>query len=429
MLLPQSWVLSANDASTPFPLSNLPYGVFSTAKLSPRCGVAIGDQVLDIRSCEAAGLIKLSPQPIFDQPHWNKLMALDSRHWQRFRDLITSLLQADSSHQQDLQDKLIPLSEVGLHMPFEVREFTDLCAIGYSPAAFGTKFNYGANTSPVGTNRGGHASAVVISGTPIRRPNCSEPVAEYECGDFAPRAKLSVSYELGAVVGGSSAMGRSIGSEQADAMIFGYALLSKWSARAGQNWCERLFSERSWAKPFATVLSPWIVSAAAFASFQIAYPKLGREPSSAKQSPNPISHDINITTEIQLEDGSASVFSGIHYHDVHYCPAQQLACHVASGHAVNSGDLIGLSSISTLERRLQSALPELGCNSAGFMEQHNSDTSYYIEDGDTLSITGTVLNSDLRIGFGNCYNKVLPAARLPRLVYKPSIVHCYYRYG
>ena len=48
MTLLPSWVQSANSADAPFPLNNLPYGVFSTHELGRRCGVAIGDQVLDL---------------------------------------------------------------------------------------------------------------------------------------------------------------------------------------------------------------------------------------------------------------------------------------------------------------------------------------------------------------------------------------------
>ena len=50
-----SWVASANDPATDFPIQNLPYGRFRVAGscAAPRVGVAIGDQVLDL---QAAGL-------------------------------------------------------------------------------------------------------------------------------------------------------------------------------------------------------------------------------------------------------------------------------------------------------------------------------------------------------------------------------------
>ena len=42
-----------------FPIQNLPYGVFTTpANYSPRVGVAIGDQVLDLSVLEQAELAR-----------------------------------------------------------------------------------------------------------------------------------------------------------------------------------------------------------------------------------------------------------------------------------------------------------------------------------------------------------------------------------
>ncbi|MEM8872579.1 MAG: fumarylacetoacetase, partial [Pseudomonadota bacterium] len=74
--LEPSWIASANSAETPFPLNNLPYGVFSVGDEPPRCGVAIGDQVLDLQLLEARGIISLGPQKVLDQAVWNPVMAL-----------------------------------------------------------------------------------------------------------------------------------------------------------------------------------------------------------------------------------------------------------------------------------------------------------------------------------------------------------------
>ena len=86
MSLMKSWVTSANSAETDFPLNNLPYGVFSTADLEPRCGVAIGDMILDCQAAEEAGLIALDSGPVFDVPFWNEVMELGPEAW----DALTS---------------------------------------------------------------------------------------------------------------------------------------------------------------------------------------------------------------------------------------------------------------------------------------------------------------------------------------------------
>src|SRR5688572_13247073 len=66
----QSWVESANDTHTDFPIQNLPFGRFRTASDADwRLGVAIGDQILDLRaaglidSSDMSRLISLAPEP------------------------------------------------------------------------------------------------------------------------------------------------------------------------------------------------------------------------------------------------------------------------------------------------------------------------------------------------------------------------------
>ena len=97
MTLLQSWVTSANHPDCLFPLNNLPYGVFSIADDEPRCGVAIGDMILDLRACERAGLLDLGGAALFDKPHWNKLMAEGHRVWNDLRGRLLDLLDALST--------------------------------------------------------------------------------------------------------------------------------------------------------------------------------------------------------------------------------------------------------------------------------------------------------------------------------------------
>ena len=56
----QSWVASANDEGTDFPIQNLPFGRFRRAGTGEawRIGVAIGDQVLDLRAAREQVLVR-----------------------------------------------------------------------------------------------------------------------------------------------------------------------------------------------------------------------------------------------------------------------------------------------------------------------------------------------------------------------------------
>ena len=72
----KSWVESANAPGCDFPIQNLPFGIFKRkgARESPRGGVAIGDQILDL----AALAIKTGPT-------LNGIAALGRTSWKRLR--------------------------------------------------------------------------------------------------------------------------------------------------------------------------------------------------------------------------------------------------------------------------------------------------------------------------------------------------------
>ena len=52
-----SWVESANDPATDFPIQNLPLGMFRSPGRDTRPGVAVGDMVLDLVALRDATLL------------------------------------------------------------------------------------------------------------------------------------------------------------------------------------------------------------------------------------------------------------------------------------------------------------------------------------------------------------------------------------
>ncbi|MEM9638950.1 MAG: fumarylacetoacetate hydrolase family protein, partial [Pseudomonadota bacterium] len=203
MPLIKSWVASANDPGCDFPLNNLPYGVFSSDPHDARCGVAIGDQVLDMAAVEAAGLIRLSDEPVFDLPYWNDVMDLGPDAWAALRVLLTDLLREHAPEQAQLAPHLVPLSDVRLHLPLVVSEFTDFYASRHHATNVGTMFRGAENALPsnwlhipIGYN--GRASTVVVSGTQIRRPLGQTKAPDADAPGFGPSRKLDIELELGA---------------------------------------------------------------------------------------------------------------------------------------------------------------------------------------------------------------------------------------
>ena len=58
MTIRRSWIESANDPETDFPIGNLPFGVIERSDVGDRrIAVAIGDRVLDLKECVAHGIL------------------------------------------------------------------------------------------------------------------------------------------------------------------------------------------------------------------------------------------------------------------------------------------------------------------------------------------------------------------------------------
>ena len=148
MTLKPSWVTSANAANHPFPLNNLPYGVFSNSGSGPRCGVAIGDMILDLRGVEAAGLITVAKTPVFDQPTWNAFMALGRDVWGNLRATLTDMLADGSDAQTALEPHLVASADAQLYMPVHVPEYTDFYAGRNHAFNVGTMFRGPENALP-----------------------------------------------------------------------------------------------------------------------------------------------------------------------------------------------------------------------------------------------------------------------------------------
>ena len=162
-----SWIESANNPDGPFPLNNLPYGVYSQGEGAPACCTAIGGFVLDLARLERTGLIVLEGGPIFDRDALNGFMGLGPQVWAQLRGSLSEILAADADEQgrRVAETALIPLADVTMHMPFKVAEFTDFFS-GRHHAENALQPNW--LHIPVGYN--GRASTVVVSGTDIVRP-------------------------------------------------------------------------------------------------------------------------------------------------------------------------------------------------------------------------------------------------------------------
>ncbi|MGJ5619948.1 fumarylacetoacetase [Sulfitobacter sp. MF3-043] len=417
MTLLTSWVESANSADTDFPLNNLPYGVFSTNSLEPRCGVAIGDMILDMAAMEEEDLILLHFEPVFDVPYWNDVMDLGPEIWAKLRHHLTELLSSDSPEQAKVAPHLVPMEEARLHMPMMVSEYTDFYAGRHHATNVGTMFRGAENALPpnwlhipIGYN--GRASTVVVSGSDITRPNGQTKAPDAENPSFGPCKRLDIELEMGAIVGTSTDMGQPITVAQADEMIFGYVLLNDWSARDIQAWEYQPLGPFQ-AKAFATSISPWIVTRAALEPFRTSTPEREKDLLPYLREPGPMLYDIDLSVIIEPDGGAQEVIARTNYNQMYYSAAQQLTHHASSGCAMNAGDLLGSGTISGPEKSQRGSLLELSWGGKEPITLSDGSTRSFIEDGDTMILTGHASGEGYRIGFGACAGKILPAIKYP----------------
>ncbi len=411
MPLMNSWVASANDAAHPFPLNNLPYGVFSTEGEDPRCGVAIGDRILDVTAAEAQGLIELADEPLFDLPFWNSLMESGPAVWAALRNRLTALLAEGAEEQAKVEPLLVAQDDAEMHMPFAVSEYTDFYAGRHHAFNVGTMFRGPENALPpnwlhipIGYN--GRASSVVITETDIRRPWGQLKGPNDALPRFAPSQRFDIELEMGAIVGTPSEGPISV--QEADDNIFGYVLLNDWSARDIQAWEYQPLGPFQ-AKATATSISPWIVTKAALEPFRCDTPVREFELLDHLKDVGPMLYDIDLSVTLAPEGKAATTIARTNYNVMYYSAAQQLAHHTTSGCAMNTGDLLGSGTISGPEKENRGSLLELSWGAKEPFTLDTGETRSFIEDGDTLTLRGAAKGDGYHIGFGDCIGQVLPA--------------------
>ncbi len=412
-----SWVPGADRGE--FPIQNLPWGVFSTASAGPRVGVRIGDDVLDMAQIARAGLTPADiPVEVFSADALNAFIALGPKAWSATRARLSELLRSETARLRDdaaLRARaMAPAAQARMHLPIRVEGFTDFYSSREHATNVGKMFRDPANALlpnwlhiPVGYN--GRASTVVVSGTPVRRPLGQTKAPNAERPAFGPCKRLDFELEMGVIVGASTRLGEGMTVAEADAAIFGYALLNDWSARDIQQW-EYVPLGPFQAKAFATTLSPWIVTQEALAPFRVDGPRQNPQPLAYLQQSGPMNFDIALEASLRPRGGgAATIISRTNFAYMYWSSAQQLAHHASSGCAMRVGDLLGSGTISGPSEDSLGSLLELAWGGQRPVKLADASTRTFLEDGDTLAITGRATRDGVTIGFGVCEGEIWPA--------------------
>jgi fumarylacetoacetase len=425
-----SWVESANDGITDFPLQNLPLGVFSTAKLDPRIGVAIGDLVLDLRGCVEDRLLSaLEPalQQACTASTLNRLMVQGRRASSVLRARLIEMLRSDAA--PEIRNKaerfLHPAAEVTMHLPAAIGDYTDFYASIYHATNVGKLFrpdnpllpNY--KHVPIGYH--GRASSIVVSGAEIRRPSGQVKTADAEYPVFSPSRSLDYELEVGFFVGNGNTRGKTIPLSEAEDHIFGLCLVNDWSARDIQAWEYQPLGPFL-AKNFATTISSWIVTMDAVEAFRA--PAFKREANDPKPLPylssetNQQRGGIDFTLEVWLSSQkmretrqSPMRLSKGNARDLYWTLAQMLTHHASNGCNLQPGDLLATGTVSGTTKESAGCLLEMTQRGAEPIQLPSGELRKFLEDGDEVIFRGYCeREGQPRIGFGECRGVVLPAS-------------------
>ncbi|KRB88924.1 fumarylacetoacetase [Noviherbaspirillum sp. Root189] len=413
----KSWVERANAPDCEFPIQNLPYGIFSTEHSAARVGVAIGDSILDLTVLAEEGLIAC-PLTVVTQVRLNDFIALGPIVWRKVREQISALLSASNHTLQGnaaLREKaLIQQAAATMHLPVEIQGYTDFYSSREHATNVGMLFRDPKNALlpnwseiPIGYN--GRASSVIVSGTPVRRPNGQIKLPDQDRPVFSPCRKLDLELETGFIVGIPNALGEPIPIEEAEKHIFGMVLLNDWSARDFQAW-EYVPLGPFNAKTFATTISPWIVTMDALEPFRTLQPTQVPLPLAYLQHTGEHAFDIHLEATLKPETAAeATTITQTNFKYMYWTMAQQLTHHTVSGCNTRVGDLMGSGTISGPTPGSLGSLLEMTFNGREPIKLQSGETRSFIEDGDELTLRGWCQGEGYRVGFGLCTGQVLPA--------------------
>jgi len=415
----KSWLPVSENSD--FPIQNIPFGVFLTRDDIITIGTRIGDHAIDLAALHQLGYFEGIPltDDLFLQDTLNDFISDGKKTWRAVRNRISEIFVAENSELRDNESHkkiiLFTMNEVEMQLPILVGDYTDFYSSKEHATNVGTMFRDPEKALmpnwlhlPVGYH--GRSSTIVTSGTPVRRPlgqtlpkGADQPV-------FGPSKRVDFELEMAFITTDANAMGEPVSVEEAEEYIFGAVLFNDWSARDIQKW-EYVPLGPFLAKSFASSISPWIVTLDALEPFRIEGPLQNPEPMPYLQQKGAHNFDIHLEVAISPEGDSPTTISRSNFKYMYWSMAQQLAHHTINGCKVNSGDLMGSGTISGPTPDSYGSMLELAWQGTKPIKLKNGSERTFIEDHDTVILTGYCEKEGIRIGFGEVSSKLLPAVQ------------------
>jgi fumarylacetoacetase len=423
-----SWVEQANRPENDFPIQNLPFAVFRRKGSDEafRCGVAIGDQIVDLAAAAGSGVFAgeaASATAACGDPSLNRLMAMGPATWSALRLALSRALRTGAPEATKLADTLVPQAEAEYTVPSRIGDYTDFYTSVHHATNIGKLFrpdnplmpNY--KWVPIGYH--GRASSIGVSGQTFSRPVGQTFPPGATQPEFGPCKRLDYELELGIFIGRGNESGTPVPVTEAESHIFGLCLLNDWSARDIQAWEYQPLGPFL-SKNFATTISPWIVTLEALAPYRVPFTRPESDPQplpylDSAQQREVGAIDVRLEVCLETEAMRAACTPGARlsltsYRYAYWTIAQMVAHHTVNGCNLQPGDLFGTGTLSGPSLDQAGALIELTAGGKQPLSLPDGEQRAFLEDGDLVIMRGWCEKAGAaRIGFGECRGMVLPA--------------------
>jgi fumarylacetoacetase len=423
-----SWVKSANVENCDFPIQNLPFASFKrkNSEEALRAGVAIGDQVVDLKALYELSIFEGDAQLALEKccsAQLNDFMSMGKRFWSALRQALSFSLTQGSAHEAKLASCLVAQTDVEYALPCQIGDYTDFYTSIHHATSVGKKFrpdnpllpNY--KWVPIGYH--GRSSSIEVSGSDFKRPKGQTKAPTATEPSFGPCKRLDYEMEVGIFIGNGNDLGAPISIENAEDHVFGMCLFNDWSARDIQGWEYQPLGPFL-SKSFASTVSPWIVTSEALAPFRAAWTRDEADPQpmpylESQQNRDLGSLDLNlqvlIETQAMRKAGEKPVqLSQSNFKDSYWTVAQMVAHHTVNGCNLRSGDMFGSGTQSGPNPDEAGSMLELSNAGSEPITLPNGETRTFLEDGDAIIMKGWCKKSgSARIGFGEVSATILAA--------------------
>lgn len=424
----RSWLASAHRAGGEFPIQNLPFAVFRRADSSEefRCGVAIGDQIIDLGAVATLGIFQghaAAGIRAGTKSSLNSLMQTGPEISSAVRRALFEGLLEGSTQEESLRKCLIAQYDAEYSLPAQIGDYTDFYTSIYHATAVGRMMrpdnpllpNY--QWVPIGYH--GRSSSIGVSGQVFPRPQGQRLLPGGPPPVVGPSTRLDYELELGVFVGRGNTRGTPIPMAEAESHIFGMCLLNDWSARDLQVWEYQPLGPFL-AKNFATTISPWVITTQALAPFRVPFDRPPGAPPPLPYLHSVANRDagaIDIRLDVLIQSAAMRErhdpphrLSSTTFRHAYWTIAQLVAHHTINGCDLRAGDLLGTGTQSGPTPGEAGSLLELSAGGTRPIQISGNEARTFLEDGDTVIFRAWCDKAGaVRIGFGEVQGRVLPA--------------------